>query len=535
MYANGEVTEEVISRLADLSAEQLRTVESADVIRVDSSTMFQGLHTSLLLVTVSWQHVSEAIANHNHWFNRLIYECLSDSPVVPIVLTDKQDVTNHIAELRSSSSDGLRGQPVLRYEDLETKPADMLRRVIIDSPLCHKVIPYRVHTAAVRGMFFGRSEELQELQHKRGHFFIVGARRIGKTSLATRLVDTINYEQKHVRLQLGNYVIDKKAVLVDVSSLGENTSNTIWTEILRAFAIDPNRWKLYSRRSFQKKNVPSEDPAFALQRLIESVPGKLTIVLDEMDGWIKRDAKSHWQTIDRLRSLTDGDRAKLVLVGYELLRTALLNDKFPLYERGTRITLGPIDRNTLKLLVTRPLSEFGIEIESEEIITRIWKKSGGMPHIVQDVCSMLLSKCLSERRKVVETKNVSQAFQDSQKYKDFIRGVSNCGFPLAEAIAGITAMQDNKGPVQTNSIVNALKKFGYVFDDDEFELALNYLELRYTIHSPDIFRGAWRIFNEGQREFMCHSINSKSYENWLTSLIQKHNTGQWRKAYEDVF
>ncbi len=537
MNAHSGVTEEVVSRLADLSAKHIRTVESADVVEVDSSTMFFGLHPSLLLVVVAWDQIADGISQQANWFNSLIYQCVANSPVVPIILTDGQDITCHVAELRSRGTAGLKGQPVLKYTELQklqtSQASDLLRQVIIESPLSHTVIPYRVHTAAVRGMFFGRNKELYELQHKRGHFFIVGARRIGKTSLATRLVDTINHEQKHAKIELGgNFLVDKKAVQIDVSSLGENTSTTLWTEILRQFAIDPNRWKLYSRKISQKRNAPTEDPAFALQALIETAHGKLTIVLDEVDGWIK--SKSNWPTIDRLRSLTDGDRAKLVLVGYELLRTALQNDKFPLYERGTRITLGPIDRNTMTELVTRPLSEFGIEIQSPEVITRLWKMSGGMPHIVQDVCSILLNKCLDEKRKLIGTTHVSQAFKDSQKYNDFIRGVSKCGFPLAEAIAGIIANNSKGSNVPTSNIIGALKKFGYVFDNEEFELALDYLELRYTIIKGDIYRGSWRIFNDGQREYMCHNIANKTFDDWLTSLIKKHNTGQWKKAYEDV-
>lgn len=538
MRVSCEITEDLFSRLAPLRPEIVRSVEHADVIKVDASSLFQGLHKHFLMVVVDWQYVEEALNQRKSWLTTLIYECLLEpSPVVPIVLNSKKGNPNHVESIRRNGSEGVKGQPIIEYKSLEgTKltPKEILRQAIVDSEARFKVIPYNVHSTAVSGMFFGRKDELQDIYGGQGHVFIIGARRIGKTSLVTKLVETINNEPKYARIEMGGIVIDKKAAQLDVSQQGANISTTLWKEILKQFGLTDEKLTLYSRKVSGRKNKPIEDAAFALQKLIDNANGKLTIVLDEMDGWIKKEAGSGWQTIERLRALTDGGRARLILVGYEMFRKALQNDRFPLYGRGTLVSLGPIDRPTLSELVTKPLLEFGISIEREEIITKIWKKSGGMPHVVQDVCKILLNDCLGERSKMITLRHVSTAFRKSGKFEEFLRGVINCTFPLAEAIAGIIALSDREGAVETKNIVGELERFKYEYDGDEFELALDYLIMRCAIEVAGDYRGSWRMQNEGQREYMFHHIANKGVDNWLSALVKKHKLGKWKDYYENL-
>ena len=531
---NLELCEETIGSLASLKPEILRTCETARVITLDCSAILRAYDT-LQAVLVDSMSVDEAVNDHSHWLNTLVYECLRDSPVVPILVIDRSPITRLASDLRMRACEGVKGQPIIGNYNLSRADkgvGELLRRSIVESSVGHKVNPYNTHNTAVSRMFFGRLEELHQLQTQEGHFFILGARRIGKTSLATQYVESVNSE--NIKIPLGEFVIQKKAIILDVSSLGQNASTTIWSHILREFGLDPSRWILYSRRSLGKKHPPSEDPAFAVQFLIEKTNGRLSIVLDEMDGWVKRESTSNWQAIDRLRSFTDGGKAKLILVGYELLRAALQNDRFPLYDRGTRMTLGPIDYNTLKQLVTKPLADFGASIDSEELLTKIRKKTGGMPHIVQDICNILLNDCLKEKTNTIDTRSVRNAFNKSQKYNDFIRGMINCGFPLAEAIAGIVALNCKEGPVQISKIISSLNEFGYVYDGDDFELAMNYLELRHVIVAADDFRNSWKIFNEAQRDYMSNVITARSIDNWLSALVKKHKSDSWRSIYENL-
>jgi len=537
MFQHHEIQEDVLRRFAELKPEIVRSVELAYVVKIDSSTLFQGLHKNFLMVVVDGDHIEEALSERKTWLTKLIYECLAaPSAVVPIISCNSVRAKSHMDSVRNNGSEGVVGQPIIDYRDFEkiSLPAkELLRRSIVDSEACFRVNPYSVHVAAVRGMFFGRTQEVRHLQKEQGHFFVVGPRRIGKTSLVSKLVETINSEPQYSRrIEMGGLIIDRRAIYVDVSILGEGMSKTIWWTMFDEFGISINRWKAYSRKRSSRRNQPVQDPAFALQNLIDSARGNLTIVLDEMDGWIQREAGLGWPTIERLRALTDGGRARLILVGYELLRAALQNDRFPLYGRGTTIALGPIDRRSLNELVTKPLSDFGISIQSEDTLTKIWNDTGGMPHVVQDVCNILLTDCLKEKIKVIDSQHVSRAFRKSQRYDEFIHGVINCPFPLAEAIAGIIALE-NKHTVEKTTIKGTLEEFGYEFDRDEFELAFDYLSLRYAIAGDGDFR-AWRMVNSRQREYLCHYIKSAGVENWLATLIKKHNHGSWKRYYENV-
>jgi Cdc6-like AAA superfamily ATPase len=540
MPHNVAITEDVLSRFSALKAEIVkefvRGYDFADVVKVDASTLFQGQHRQFLLVVVDWAHVEEALSLHRTWLTTLIYECISyPSVVVPLVLGGKQGPVNHAEMIRRHGGEGVQWQPIIEYRTIDkTKSAkEMIREAIINSEVRFKVNPYNVNVTAVGEMFFGRKEELYNIQSARGHVFIVGARRIGKTSLVTKLVDSLNREPQYGRIELGGLVV-RKAAQLDVSKLGADIGTAIWENILDKFGLTKERWRLYSRKLSLSRKKAVEDPSLVLERLIKRAPGKLTIVLDEMDGWIKKEASSHWPTIDRIRALTDEGRAKLILVGYEMFRRALKNDTFPLFSKGTLISLGPIDRSTLTDLVKKPMSDFDVQLEGEDIVTNIWKKTAGMPHVVQDVCNILLSDCLKERRKIITLRHVSHAFRKSDKYEEFQRGVINCPFPLAEAIAGVVAFVGNGNAVETKDILAQLERFDYCFNGDEFDLALDYLVLRFALVVAGEFRNSWRMFHESQQKFMYYYIDGKGFDNWLSSLVKKHNQGTWKQYYENL-
>jgi hypothetical protein len=315
----------------------------------------------------------------------------------------------------------------------------------------------------------------------------------------------------------------------------------IWNSILKGFRLERRDFaprgryiKLIRQRFLEERYAPI-DEAKALSSTIGLFEGKLTIILDEVDGWIERESEKGWQALDQLRAMTDHGMARVILVGYELLNAAAGNDKFPLAGRGEKYLLGPLNRTSMNELVLSPLAELGIRLDPEnEILERIWQNSSGMPHIVQDLCSHLVSLSLGgkQHKKILNIADLKAAINNSHSYRTFRRGIYNSDFPLAEAIAGITSIKFDKDNFWIKEVAEILEDEGYSYDGKEFELALSYLELRAVIHSLDSEKTLWGWVSTIMREGMKNLIQGSEYNRWLIDVLERHKEASWKKTYK---
>ena len=539
----------ILERYKPLRAESVYRDAGLETIQLDASEIFRALVQPIRLLLISSKKFDSQDPSDPQWFDKYLFENLQASSVVVIVLSTTSTVA--IRAIKSSMLGP--GHPICEADDLlsssDTKEA--LRKVILPHASAYRgessLSPYKIHVHAARNMFFNREDDLSKIRHSTGHMFIIGARRIGKTSLALRFMD----HQEEIDRNSGPLDLSglkmKRCAYIDVTKLAQPVSETLWGQILKGFGLEPRRYNIYARRVKISASRVSHatDEAQAVERIVAHFRGKLSIILDEVDGWIYREAADGWQTLDRLRAMTDQGEARLILVGYELLRMALSNDKFPFFDRGHTLPLSPLEREPTYHLVTQPLAEFNVTLEPQgQILDRIWQETSGMPHLVQDICSNLLNICITKNLQKMSMTDVTAAIRMSDSIKRYKRGVSRSDFPLAEAIAGITilasgGLEGGDDPKEEKSISNReiiekLQECGYEYNAKEFEMALTYLELRLIIRPLDEEKTTWTWVNRAQRKGMEHHIANTGVKNWLDDLVTKHKQGDWRSRYGAV-
>lgn len=542
---------DVMEKFDELGGKVFLRENNFAILELDISSIFRRFERPVRSFVSSNSFLEESLQASYEWLDDCYIE-FSNAELFPILLTPPGTRANAKRLIRKSIFG--REQPILSIEKLLSKGdiKELFRKELLADIGHDLVSPYRVDTTSPARMFFGRGKQLNRLRHLRGNLIVYGPRRIGKSTLVLQLQEELGLIAKVPGTNKKASPFLRNCAYVDVSALGTTASNEIWGHIIKSFGLDAHSfYKFFGRKVRLTGSKAEERDAFvdevkALEVFISSFEGQLTIVLDEVDGWIEREALSGWTTIDRLRALTDRGKANVILVGYETLQAAAENHRFPLYNRGDHLLLGPLNRVAVRELILTPLAELKIKLSPEnEIIERIWQASSGLPHLVQDICKHIVAKCLgaTPKKYVVDNNLTKAAIDDSESFATYRRGVINCDFPLAEAIAGLTCMStqlfgkqegnaDAEFTISDNEIASFLEEAGYLFDGKEYELALSYLELRSIIRPVDSTRSTWMWVNKFARKDMERKISKLGFERWRDGVMRQYKDGSWKSRYK---
>jgi Cdc6-like AAA superfamily ATPase len=542
---------QIIDRSDELRGKIYLCEKDFAILDLDISSIFRRFEHPVRSFVASTSLLEESLHENYEWLDQRYIE-FSNSELFPILLTPPGNKTRAKRQIKKTIFG--REQPIISIEKILSKGdiKELIRKELLADIGYDLISPYRVDTTTPARMFFGRGKHLNRLRRLRGNLVVYGPRRIGKSTLVLQLQKELGFISKLPRTNKGSSRPLRKCAYVDVSALGASASDEIWGHIIKSFGLDAHSFYKYYGRKVRLTGIKTEesnafiDEVKSLEIFISSFEGQLTIILDEVDGWIEREALSGWTAMDRLRALTDRGKANVILVGYETLQAAAENHRFPLYNRGDYLHLGPLNRDAVKDLILTPLAELKIKLSPEnEIIERIWQASSGFPHLVQDICKHIVEKCLggSTKKYVVDNNLAKAAIDDSEAFATYRRGVINSDFPLAEAIAGLTCLSaeisgrpdasaDAEYTISDDEIVTFLEQANYVFDGKEYDLALSYLELRSIIRPVDSTRSTWTWVNKFARMDMQKKIKKLGFIRWRDGVMRQHREGSWKAMYK---
>lgn len=246
------------------------------------------------------------------------------------------------------------------------EPKRVLRRLVLSKLSLTTVVPYIINGPTPQTFFFGREHELREISDNivKTSYIIIGGRRIGKTSIVSRL--------HHVRLPAYGF----RSIYYDCSK----------TPTINAFLSAPIRdWK---------PEPPANAPAIFGDLLeFPSDEKPLVLLLDEADKFVPSDRLNNWQLFSTLRALANSRQVQFVLSGERTLRDALKDANGPLFNFGNEILLGPLNYWDIEELITRPMKQLEIEIVDEDSVVRhIYEFTSGHPNVVQRLCYRLIER-----------------------------------------------------------------------------------------------------------------------------------------------
>jgi len=240
--------------------------------------------------------------------------------------------------------------------------------------------PYIRNHPVAGWRFFGRKKELDLLVNSEETFFVVGGRRIGKTSLLQ--------ETDH-QLSARGYSV----VFVDVERC-ENERDVV-TKILQA--VSPKDAEAAVRRH---KAIDEPLLASLLRRLTSGK--KVVLILDELGNVISKLPREQWRIFGTLREFVHSNKLKIIASCFQEIFLRQQSDfAGPLVNFGTTLRLRALSANEVEEMVVAPLEHWGQISNSRALLELITGTVGRHPYLLQTFCHELFQRVLQEENKDV--------------------------------------------------------------------------------------------------------------------------------------
>jgi GTPase SAR1 family protein len=242
--------------------------------------------------------------------------------------------------------------------------------VIIPQVKPSRISKYQTHGPATI-TFYGRHDELGKiLGAEKKNFAIVGARKIGKTSLLHQVAKKLPADTIPIYMDLEN---PRKQ---DYNTFMQSLQHKLADNITVAF--------------------DSADALSGLKKLIiESIrkTGKSIIfLLDEIDILMKFDKKNKFQMIKTFRGLYQEGYCQFILSGFEHLSQAAEDIKSPLYNFCEFIRLGKLKEPDARALISEPMKSIGMAYDNLDDRDFILQYTSCHPNLLQFFCKNLVEQ-----------------------------------------------------------------------------------------------------------------------------------------------
>jgi hypothetical protein len=322
---------------------------------------------------------------------------------------------------------------------------------ILSSKLDRKIIsPYKTKNGVQNeSYFFGREKILQQITEREpSNYLIVGARQIGKTSILFALERIFR---------------------------AKNELEVIHMTLSGGSAI---------RKIALKLNMDRDSTLEDIEEYILRSDKRYLFLIDEVDGFIKKEEQEGYKTLDTFRSLTQEGKAYFIMAGFwELYYQATHDYQSPIANFGERITVDKLEDEACLNLLIEPMSalnlKFNNQVESLAfIINSLGKRANLIATVANEIVENLdtfrfeidsadIQKALNSR-KVLENFNSWQKLTDSE-FKSYIDRL----------IVYYTIDLDS---FTIRKIINLFKKIGVEkVTIDEIKESLDRLELSYIL------------------------------------------------------
>ncbi|MFX0137407.1 MAG: AAA family ATPase [Candidatus Hodarchaeota archaeon] len=356
------------------------------------------------------------------------------------------------------------------------------------------VSPYKTE-GPVRTTFYGRQEILGRiLGIKTRNFAIIGARKIGKTSLLYKVI-----------AELPQYNIP---IYLDLETPKQQDYNT--------FIIDLQEKvnEKYGRIISFKKDLSNLGSGI---RKLNQTGKKPIFFLDEVDILLKYDENIEFHLLSIFRSLANESACQVIISGYENLYLATKGIEWPLYNFCEIIRLDELEREAAINLITEPMEDLGIEYDNKNDRELILEFTSYHPNLLQFFCKSLIREVEvneSIRQKRIIIKKDIEKIYDSYDYEKYIINEFYLFFsenvsPIERLIVLLVIDNFFKKEIFTSTqIRNLIKENDIPIDTGSLYEFLVKLTLRYILKAetggsfrfalpifPDILRSRYDIKN----------------------------------------
>ena len=353
-----------------------------------------------------------------------------------------------------------------------------------------RVTPSTVSTYTTEGpvkvTFFGRVDEISKIiRSKRKNFAILGARKIGKTSLLQKIKEELPSNLIPIYLDLEapqdqNYDTFLKLLSDELSHV------YLWREnISHDFS---------NMRSFIR----------TLRQQSEKTP---LFILDEIDELLKYDRNHNYQLLRTFRALFNEEMVQIIISGYDELYYEKHSIESPLFNFCHPLQLDKLKRDEALDLITIPMENIGVKYDNLKDRELILQYTSGHPNLLQYFCINLIKEVETHKdehtQRVIFKKDIERVFgspeYESYIVDDFYLFFTDDVSPVEKLIILLlTYHYPSDMSFSATEITNLLKENGYVVQTNDLQKYLNKLLLRYVLdkESGGKFSFALPIFPE---------------------------------------
>jgi photosystem II stability/assembly factor-like uncharacterized protein len=260
-------------------------------------------------------------------------------------------------------------------------PEKTFVRILLSQVDLTVVSPYVTSGPVPENMFFGRDYELKTISRtvKDNSFAIVGGRKIGKTSILSKLhrlfTDTPDYHSLYLDCQA-------------VQSYEDfcNALETMWQVTLANHSPEEiQRLIARMRQQLAAPGVPGPEDAPPNQRR------DLIILLDEVDALLKYDGGNGERLFKIFRALSQEAYCRFIFCGGKVLHVRLHDPDSALFNFCNIIRLSYLTARDTGRIVVEPMQEMGIGFEDvSRLVQGIMELSSCHPNVVQYICQELI-------------------------------------------------------------------------------------------------------------------------------------------------
>jgi len=275
---------------------------------------------------------------------------------------------------------------------LAPNPKELLLEILSRHLSLDNISPYQVTRGVDNAsIFFGREKIIKVItQRKPNNYLIVGARRVGKSSLLkalhrvyqkNKIVDSLYFTLANSNL--------KKKIIDELTPINENIN------------------------SFSE-----------LKYYLKQQDKKYICLIDEVDDFIKEDKQKNYEFLKTLREMSEEGYISFILAGFWQLYQSKFEHQSPLLNFGDFIEIGELENEACHNLIKKPMSVMNILFESDSLIEYIVTQVGQKAQLISLVCQELLEDKNTHTININGVSNslitkldVERVFQNSSKIR----------------------------------------------------------------------------------------------------------------------
>ena len=293
---------------------------------------------------------------------------ISDEPSIRLtdkLRFDRQNIffLDHTDLVSSTKQVTLRSSPLLRAV------RNKLSRTELSSIL---FTPYQPNKPAFGWRFFGRRNELERLVESNENFIVVGARRIGKTSLLQEARRRLKEKGQKV------YYVDAQHC---------RGQEELVKEIIRTFSARD------VAHAVRRSQALDESLLASVLRRAGGKNKRTTLIIDELGNVISKARGTDWHVVGMLRSQAQRGRIRIIMSAFQEFFLKQLQDySGPFVNFATIVRLrGFSDSEVIECLLD-PLGIWARTSDRPALLNMIVHRIGRHPHLLQHLGQALFEK-----------------------------------------------------------------------------------------------------------------------------------------------